>query len=59
MRVAVLDLLGGTVAVIADGERAAGRHAVRLDASRLASGVYVVRMTAGDFVAVRQLTVAR
>ncbi|HEX9951752.1 MAG TPA: T9SS type A sorting domain-containing protein, partial [Rubricoccaceae bacterium] len=59
VRVIVYDVLGRDVAVLADGEMAAGRHALALDASGLASGVYVVRMTSGDFAATRRLTVVR
>ena len=40
----VVDALGRTVAVLADGPHLAGRHAVTLDASELASGVYVTRL---------------
>ncbi|HLA63151.1 MAG TPA: S8 family peptidase, partial [Rhodothermales bacterium] len=59
VHVAVYDALGREVAVLADGERPAGRHALRLEAGSLATGVYVVRMTAGDFVGVQRLTVVR
>ncbi len=59
VRVAVFDVLGREVAVLADGERPAGRHALRLDAARLSAGVYVVRMTAGAFTATQTLTVVR
>ena len=58
--VAVYDLLGRRVAVLADGSVAAGRHEARLDAQALAPGVYVVRMAAGRaFTATRRLTVVR
>ena len=40
---AVYDLLGREVAVLADERMKAGRHALIFDGSRLASGVYVVR----------------
>ncbi|HEX9952682.1 MAG TPA: T9SS type A sorting domain-containing protein, partial [Rubricoccaceae bacterium] len=57
--VAVYDLLGRRVAVLAEGEMAAGRHTSRLEAGTLAPGVYVVRMQAGTFSAVRRVTVVR
>ena len=44
MRVSVVDRLGREVAVLAEGELAAGAHERRLP--RLASGTYVVRLTA-------------
>ena len=43
VRVAVYDVLGREVAVVADERLEAGRHALAFDGSRLASGVYVVR----------------
>ncbi|HEX8384976.1 MAG TPA: T9SS type A sorting domain-containing protein, partial [Rubricoccaceae bacterium] len=57
--VAVYDLLGRRVAVLAEGEMAAGRHTSRLEAGTLAPGVYVVRMQAGTFSAARRVTVVR
>ena len=57
--VAVYDLLGRRVAVLAQGEVAAGRHTAPLDAGRFAPGVYVVRMQAGAFTATERVTVVR
>ncbi len=47
VRVVVYDLLGREVAVLADGVLDAGRHALRLDGSRLAVGTYFVVATVG------------
>jgi len=56
----VHDALGRRVAVALDGAvLAAGRHVATVDASRLAAGVYVVRLTQGDRQAVRRVVVAR
>ena len=57
--VAVYDLLGRRVAVLAEGERAAGRHVEDLNATALSAGVYVVQMRAGAFVASQRVTVVR
>ncbi|HEX8298402.1 MAG TPA: T9SS type A sorting domain-containing protein [Rubricoccaceae bacterium] len=57
--VSVYDLLGRRVAVLAEGEMAAGRHTSRLEAGTLAPGVYVIRMQAGTFAATRRVTVVR
>ena len=57
VRLSVLDVLGREVAVLADGPRAAGPHEVALNASRLAPGVYVVRLAAGRSVSSRMLSV--
>ena len=58
-RLAVYDVLGREVAVLADGAQAAGAHTVALDASALPAGVYVARLTAGGQSVTRRLTVAR
>jgi len=43
----VYDLSGRLVSTLVDGYREAGSHAVSFDASGLASGVYMYRLTAG------------
>ena len=57
-RVRVVDVLGRQVAVLADGERAAGPHVLALP-QRLAAGVYVVTVEAAGERAARTLTVVR
>jgi parallel beta-helix repeat protein len=61
VRLTVLDLLGRTVNVLADGPMPAGDHAVNVDASRWASGAYFIRMDAGGtgWMAVRPLCVMK
>lgn len=59
VRLAVYDVLGRAVAVLADGPREASAHDVTLDASVLPSGTYLVRLTAGDHVETRRLTLLR
>ena len=58
-RVSVIDGLGREVAVLAEGDVAAGHHEATLDAARLAAGVYVVRLATADGARARRLTVAR
>ena len=53
------DILGREVAVLVDGQMPAGRHTVRLDATRLASGVYEYRLQAGPYAATRRLMLLR
>jgi hypothetical protein len=53
----VYDLMGRRVATLVDGTQAADTYRVAFDASELASGVYVVRLMAGDTVQSRKLTV--
>ncbi len=58
-RLVLLDLLGREVAVLAEGEQAAGRHTAAFDVSGLAPGVYVVRLSAGAQTATRRVVVVR
>jgi hypothetical protein len=50
VRLTVYDLLGREVAVLVDEEKKPGSYAVQWNAVSLASGVYVYRMTLGEFV---------
>ncbi len=51
----VYDLLGRQVATLVDEIKAPGSYEVRFDASGLASGVYVYRLTAGAFMQSRKM----
>jgi len=59
VRLAVYDVLGREVAVLADGVRAAGEQSVAFDASALPNGVYLVRLEAGTVRLVERVTVVR
>ena len=59
VRASVVDALGRTVATVVDVRLGAGTHATSVDASAWAPGVYVVRLSAGDAVATRTVTIAR
>ena len=59
VRVAVYDVLGREVAVLAEGPYPAGAHRVALDAGALPAGAYVVRLVAGGAVQAARLTVVR
>ena len=59
LRVAVLDLLGREVAVLADGNHEAGVHELALDTSDLPAGVYVVALEAGAERLTERVTVLR
>lgn len=61
VRLTVHDVRGRLVAVLADGPRAAGEHLTYWDGrdlggARVASGVYHVRLVAGDDVEARKIT---
>ena len=66
VRLAVYDVLGREVAVLVDGVRPAGPHAVAFDAAGLPSGVYLYRLEvtdpvrgAGETVLTQRLTLVR
>ena len=59
VRLAVYDVLGREVAVVAEGMRSAGTHRPSFDAQALPAGVYVVRLTAGSETVLRRFTVVR
>jgi cyanophycinase len=59
LRLAVYDLLGREVAVLVDEKKQPGSYEVKFDAPGLASGVYVCRMEAGQFVQARKLLLLR
>jgi xylan 1,4-beta-xylosidase len=53
--VKVYDVLGKNVATLVDRKEAAGSYKLTFDGGRLASGVYFVRIDAGDFVKVEKM----
>src|SRR5690606_28258335 len=59
VRVAVYDVLGREVAVLADGLHGAGAHEAVLDGAGLASGVYVVVLEGEAARATAKLTILR
>lgn len=59
VRLKVYDLLGRRVRTVVNERQSAGRKQYRLDASRLGSGTYFYRLTAGETTETRKLTVVR
>jgi hypothetical protein len=55
----IYDLLGHEVMSLVDGFKTAGNHTAFVDASNLASGVYVYKMNAGDFSDVKRMTLVK
>jgi hypothetical protein len=55
----VYDALGREVANLVDGYVTAGVHTVKFNASSLASGMYMYRLTAGTFTDSRKLVVLK
>jgi len=64
VKISVYNLSGQLVRTLFNGEQSAGRYTVSWDGAntfgeRIASGVYLVRMEAGKFVATRKMVVVR
>jgi hypothetical protein len=55
----VFNTLGQQVATLVQGEQEGGYHEAVFDASGLASGVYLYRLQAGEFVQTRKLVLVR
>jgi M6 family metalloprotease-like protein len=55
----VYNILGQQVATLVHGELEAGTHEVRFEGSRLASGMYIYTLRAGDNVATKKLLLIR
>ncbi len=55
----VYNILGQRVAVLADGYFGAGTHQVTWDASSVSSGVYLYRLSAGDFNQTRKMLLVK
>lgn len=55
VKLSVLDLVGREVAVLVNEKKGSGIYEVTFDASGLASGVYLYRLQAGDFVQTRKM----
>ncbi|MBE0538888.1 MAG: T9SS type A sorting domain-containing protein [Ignavibacterium sp.] len=56
----VYNMLGEEVAVLINNQfTAVGQHSVRFDGSNLASGTYIYRLTAGDFVQTKKMVLAK
>jgi hypothetical protein len=54
-KIAIYDVLGREVAVLVNEIKGPGKYSVNWDASGNASGVYIVRMMAGEFVRSRKM----
>ncbi len=59
VNLSVYDVSGRLVAQLINGWRDAGSHEVMFDASDLASGIYIYRLTAGDFSATGKMVLMK
>ena len=51
----VYDVLGKEVANLVDGNRESGYYEVNFDGSRLASGLYIYKLSAGNFISTKKM----
>jgi hypothetical protein len=59
VRLAVYDMLGKEVAVLADGTMNSGTYSVVFDGAKLASGVYLYKLSAGSLVITKKLVLMK
>jgi len=59
VRLVVYDILGRELSVLVNERKAPGSYSVKFDASGLASGVYLYRLQAGNFVQTKKALVVR
>ncbi len=59
VRLIVYNILGQEVEKIVDSELPAGYHSVKWDASKVSSGVYIYRITAGGFTDTKKMLVLK
>jgi hypothetical protein len=59
VKLVLYDMLGREVATLLDGQKEPGTYEVTFDGTGLASGVYLCRLQAGDFVTVRKLVLMK
>ena len=55
MQLKVYDILGSEVTTLVNKEQEAGYYEVNFDGSRYASGVYIYRLVAGDYVSTKKM----
>jgi hypothetical protein len=59
VNIVVYNMIGQRVAIILNERKSPGWHNVRFNASNLASGFYIYRMVAGNFVEIRKMTLIK
>ncbi len=55
----IYDILGSELKTLVNGYKTIGRYSVNFDASNLASGIYIYRLQAGDFVVSRKMNLIK
>lgn len=59
VKLQVFDMLGRNVATLENGRKSAGTYTTQFDAENLTSGMYIYRLTAGNFSQTRKLMLVK
>ena len=59
VNISVYNVLGEKVTEIVNGLQKAGSYEVTIDATNIASGMYLYRMESGDFVSVKKMMILK
>ncbi len=59
VKLVVVDMLGREVITLVNDEKSAGNYDVKFDGSRMTSGVYFYKITAGDFSQIKKMTLVK
>ncbi len=59
VKLVVFDILGREIATLVNGQTTAGTHTVEFDGSVLSSGVYLYKITAGDFTDTKKMVLVK
>ncbi len=55
----VYDVIGNEVMTLVNGQKEAGSYTVNFNASNLSSGIYIYKIQAGDFSAIKKMTLIK
>ncbi len=55
----VYDILGKEIATLVNGEKPAGSYSLKFDGSSLPSGVYIYKLTSGNYIAARKFVLLK
>ena len=59
MKIVVYNILGEVVTMLIDDLQEAGNYEVKFDASRMASGIYIYRIQAREFIETKKMVLMK